>query len=303
MRDDISNVLTIFVPYYRAPQFLASALASIIVQDTPGWRAVVLDDSGPGFDEAERIVEDLRDARVSYIKHSTNRGMAANWNYAFDTAETTFCSLLHCDDELDSHYASEMIALASRHPDAAAYFCDARTIDAFGRPTRSMLDAVKRFIRPRQEPAVLAGEAAIKTLVSGNYIVGPSLLYRMSEIGSLRFDTKRRVSPDFDFVLRALFAGRTIVGTKQQLYRYRRHDEGSATSIYARTLERYEEESAIYSEIAGLARDSGMPSLAKQADRKVFVVLRIIVDAATDMRKGRFRAASQKLALLRSIRG
>jgi len=79
-------------------------------------------------------------------------------------------------------------------------------------------------------------------LRGGNYILAPSVVLRTSAarlIGPFT-DTYHFVT-DWEFWLRGLLAGHTIVGTRRRLVRYRRH-RASGTQAHQASLQRYQEE-------------------------------------------------------------
>src|SRR5688572_1907046 len=141
MADDL---LTIAVPFYKGHAYLRAAVQSVLRQSSPDWRLVVCDDGPePGTRE---LVESFAEPRIRYLKNDRNLGMAGNWNRCLEVADTDLVNLLHNDDELLPNYVETMLAAGRQFPDAAAFFCKARVIDAAGRPTFSFVDYVKRFL-------------------------------------------------------------------------------------------------------------------------------------------------------------
>src|SRR5262249_10499692 len=156
---------------------------------------------------------------------------AGNWNRCFDLADTDLVNLLHNDDELLPNYVEEMLKAGRDYPDAAAFFCQARIIDGSGREVFSVVDSAKRWFRPRGDgPLVLRGPSAVLALARGNFIMCPTVCYRMSRIADERFDPGWKFVLDLEFFTRILLAGETIVGLPTVAFAYRRHDE-NATAI------------------------------------------------------------------------
>ena len=57
--------LTVIIPTCRRPEFLARALASVLVQDWQRWEAIVVDDGGGEGIEAALRLADSRIAAVA----------------------------------------------------------------------------------------------------------------------------------------------------------------------------------------------------------------------------------------------
>ena len=284
--------LTIAIPFYKGQAYLRRAIDSVLRQTSTHWQLIVCDD-GPEAGTAE-LVAAFADPRIRYRTNERNLGMAGNWNRCLDAAETDLVNLLHNDDELLPNYVSDMLAAARQHPEAAAFFCRAKVIDAEGRDTFSFVDRVKRFLEPRMSgPMVLHGRAAVEALMHGDFIMCPTVCYRKSRLPAERFDPAWRQVLDLDFFTRVLLAGGTMVGLPDVAYAYRRHAE-NATATQTESLLRFEEDSRIHDEIAAIARDRGWPTVARVAAGKQVIKLHILFRIAQDLGRLRFGPALKK---------
>jgi glycosyltransferase involved in cell wall biosynthesis len=291
-------VITFAVPFYRGADYLDRAVRSALTQTVPDWRLVVSDDSADGGGAA--VVERVGDARVRYRRNAHTLGMAGNWNRCLELADTPLVTLLHADDELLPNYAAVMTAGAAAHPDTAALYCRAVVVGPDGAPTFSLADRVKGLIAPRTTgPTRLAGPAGIAALLRGNFIMCPTVCYRTDALRGRRFDPRWRFVLDLDFFTRLLAAGDAIVGLPETAYAYRRH-AGNATAEYTETLLRFEEEAALYDELAAEARrrGRGWEAVRRAGRGKHIVRLHLLYRAAADLVRGRLTAAATKLARL-----
>ena len=290
--------LTIAIPFYRNVDYLSDALRSLQAQDLAEWRGLVVDD-GEEEQGARELVRSLDDARIDYQRNERNLGMVGNWNRCIDAAESDLVTLLHADDRLLPSYAQTMLELSRRHPDAAAYFCAASIIDARGRPSASMADAVKRWFIPRGEgPIVLAGPSSLRRLMAGNFVMCPTLCFRRSRIGERRFSPRWRQVQDLDFTAGLLMDGEQLVGSRVVSYAYRRHPE-SATSLQSASRLRFEEEFSLFDEIAERAESIGWRSVARTSRRKTIVKLHLLYRALREAVSARPGRAFSTLRYLR----
>lgn len=301
--DPDSASLTLAVPYYSNVDYLLRTVESIAAQDHPSCAVLVADDSPAGLtpSERERLLAALeRRFPVRIVRSAGAEGMASNWNRCLDGAETDLVTIVHGDDELTPRYASEMVRLAARHPEAAALFCGTTIIDASGRERFSFPDWYKQWLIPRHDRELrLEGDAALHSLLRGNYIFCPTLCYRHSRLGEIRFDARFRMVLDFDLVARLLIAGESLVGIpKVPLYRYRRHDE-NATAVLTRDLTRFREELAFYDELAERCAAHGFERARRTAEARRIVTLNLLYCAVRDVSGLRFADAAAKIRLLR----
>jgi hypothetical protein len=128
----------------------------------------------------------------------------------------------------------------------------------------------------------------------------PTVCFRRSVIGSLRFAPDKGMVVDLDFWTRALLAGKQMIGMNKKDYRYRRHPL-SHTALLSSQLERYRHERAMYSAMAGQARARGWHRAEQIARRANVVKLSLAFDAATDLMSGRITGALRKAAFLKEM--
>jgi glycosyltransferase involved in cell wall biosynthesis len=295
------ELLTIAIPFYKGQAFLRKAIESVFRQSSPDWRLIVCDD-GPET-ETEKLVASFHDQRIRYLKNEHNLGMAGNWNRCLDSADTDLVNLLHNDDELLSNYVEVMRRAAGNYPQAAAFFCTARIIDETGRERFSIVDYAKRFLRPRtRTPHIFSGAAALEALMRGNFIMCPTVCYRKSRLGGERFSGDWRFVLDLEFYMRLLFAGETLIGLPDIAYAYRRHGE-SATEAYTQSLLRFEEESLLHDQVAALARQRGLRTLARVAAQKKIIKSHLLFRIGRDLGRLEFDPAVRKWKFLRAMSG
>jgi len=289
--------LTIALPFHRRLDYLRVALDSVLAQQRPDWRLLVIDDADDEA-EVEALVRSYADARLAYRRNPRSLGMVSAWNHCLDLAETELVTLLHADDRLLPDYAGLMLELADRFPGAAALCCEASIIDAAGRPSFSLPDRLKPFFRPRGDPLVLRGESGLRALMAGNFIMCPTLCYRRSVIGARRFSEDWNQVQDLEFTSRLLLEDESIVCSRRIAYAYRRHPE-AATAIQSESRLRFDEEHRLFARVAERASQRGWTHAARVARGKRIVRLHLLYRASRELIRLRPRRALGWLRLLR----
>lgn len=289
----MSERLAIAIPFHRGLAYLDQAVASVRAQDDPDWSLVVVDDSGTPGEVRARLAA-LGDARIACLENARNLGMVPTWNRALEEVApgAELVTLLHADDRLLPDYVRRLRGLAADEPGAAALFCAARTIGADGRARRSLQDDIKRFLVPGGGATVeLAGEAGLAALMRGNFVVCPTLVFRRARLGAVRFDARWRQVQDLDLLARLLFAGQRLCGLRSAHYEYRRHDD-NATARQTADFSRFEEEFALFDEVAAAARARGWRGLARRSRRKAILRLHLAWRALGALARGGVREAA-----------
>lgn len=295
--------ITFAIPFYRGVDYLMVAVESVLTQTIDDWQLIVCDDSGEDNDLAERL-EHYADARITLHRNAENIGMVENWNVALDLAASDLVNLLHADDALHPHYAKTMTGLASRHPAAAAFFCETTIMDKHGRKAFSFADAVKQFLIPGsragrrgEEDLVLTGEPALASLMAGYFIMTPTICYRISQLRGRRFSGDWKQVQDLIFMTDLILSGESIVGTPERAYAYRRH-EASATALQSESMLRFDEEFRSFDQIATRADELGWSEAARVARGKRIVKLHLGYRALGDLLHGRLKSSVATLRYL-----
>ena len=289
--DRSTDCLTIAIPFYTGQEYLRRAIESVLRQSSSAWQLIVVDDVGPETGTQERAAQ-VNDSRIRYLRNHRNLGMALNWNRCLDLAETDLVNLLHNDDELLPNYVETMLRAARDHPDASAFFCRARVIDAEGRDCFSFVDYVKRFLEPKGTgPIVLRGKSAVEALMHGDFIMCPTVCYRKSRLLDERFCADWRQVLDLDFFVRILVSGGKMIGIPDGAYAYRRHT-ANATSANTASLLRFEEEARIHEQVASICLQRGWYRAEGVARRMRVIQAHLLFTVVKNLGGFRFRSAA-----------
>ena len=177
---DAVPAISFTIPYYDNAGYLAEAIDSVRAQTESDWELIVVDDAGP--EPAHDLVAAYGDERITYVRNERNLGLARNWNECLRHVRAPFATVLHGDDRLDPAYAAKVLAAHAAHPDVSIVFTDVRIIGPDGQPARTMADIAKRFARRSRDDHDLAGDGDLAVLLAGNYILCPTLCFRVAVV-------------------------------------------------------------------------------------------------------------------------
>ncbi|HKS24406.1 MAG TPA: glycosyltransferase [Thermoanaerobaculia bacterium] len=227
-------MITIVMPVKNGARHLREAIASL----QPA-RVIVVDDASA--DDSAAIA---RDAGAEVVRNDRRLGLAANWNRCVELVATPFFVLAHQDDVYEPGFAATMLALIEAHPRAFIAHCKTTSIDDDGRATATPAARYKESLWPAHDPYEEGGDAALRRLARGNFIVAPSVVFRTEAVRAIGQFSALDFVLDWEYWLRGVLAGWTIAGTHRRLVRFRRH-AATATRALERSLDRYREEIAL----------------------------------------------------------
>jgi glycosyltransferase involved in cell wall biosynthesis len=252
----MERALTVLVPNYNTARYLPSTLSSLLSQTLSDYSIIVLDNcSTDGAAEAAQAIDD---ARLHVVIADEHVGMVANWNRALALVDTPYFALCHSDDLYDSTYLEVLLGLLQSHPSAFIAHCKVTAIDENGEEIYSPAESYKDTYWPSEDPYERSQSDELEALRRGNYILMPAVMYRTEAVRRIGdFRERFNFAADWDYWLRGVLAGYTIVGTHQRLVRYRRHPEMTTRQTEA-NLARYRDEIEIPKWVAAAACEAGL---------------------------------------------
>lgn len=267
-------MLTIAIPCYKSNlDYLEQAIKSVEQQSMKCCELVIVDGNDVPDIHLQELAKRYLNIPVRYVYNSGDKSMAGNWNFAISLCNTELVTLLHSDDLLDAEYIRSMFYLANMNTSAAAYFCGAHIINKSSQRSWSFSDMIKLFIQPKGRIVTLYGDRGIIALLKGCFIFCPTICYRKSELENQSFNSQWKMVTDFQFYIDLLAKNKTIIGTQDKLYFYRRHNENQ-TSKLTYNCKRFAEEVAIYEQV--IDRFNSSADVVSVASKKKIIKLHLI---------------------------
>lgn len=212
------------VPYWGDPGYLRATVRSVLAQSDPEWRLTVVDDANPDPWAGDWLAS-LADDRITYRRNPTNQGISVTFRQCVDLATAELVAVPGSDDLLLPDYVRVVKEAHRRFPGADIIQPGVRVIDEDGRPSRPLADVVKqRLVRPRGHGAfVLSGERLATSLLHGDWLYWPSLVFRREAVQRTPFRPGLPIILDLALVLDMVLDGSELVVEPVECFAYRRH--------------------------------------------------------------------------------
>lgn len=260
-------MVEVLLPFWGDPGYLYEAVASVQAQTDPDWSLVVVDDHYPDPAVADFFAR-LDDPRVRYLRNETNLGISANFERCRQLATGDLVVFLGCDDLLHPTFVARARAVLAEFPRAAMLQPGVRVVDGAGTEVRPVADRTKDLLRPRaSRPRELSGEDLATSLLRGNWLYWPSLVFRREWIAERTFRLDHAIVLDLALVLDVVRAGGTLVLDPEVTFSYRRHAE-SLSSTAAVDGSRFRDDRRYFAEIADHLDRDGWSRAARTARRR-----------------------------------
>lgn len=107
-------LVSIVLPTYNRAYILPRAIQSVFGQTYQNWELIIVDDGS--IDATPDLVAGYHDARIRYIRHGTNKGLAAGRNTGLNAARADFVANLDSDDEWEAAKLEKEMAVFQKAP-------------------------------------------------------------------------------------------------------------------------------------------------------------------------------------------
>ena len=201
---DVSIVVNV---YNEEPDYVASALESVVTQTVTPSEIVLVDDGSTR--DYSGVLRDYSHVR---LLRQSNGGLAAARNAGLASTTGRYVVFLDADDRLLPDALAHNLRRFAEHPDAAMAYGGYRFIDRTGRPS----------FQATMPPM---GVDSYATMLESNCIgMHATVMYRrdlLSELGG--FDTTLRACEDYDLYLR-IARRYPIAAGSEVIAEYRQHE-------------------------------------------------------------------------------
>lgn len=237
--------LDIALPFYGDVAFLKETVASVLAQTDPNWRLLVVDDGYPD-DSLPGWFSGLNDKRIIYQRNENNVGANGNFQKCLKLVTSEYCVVMGADDLLEPNYVEIMRITATQHPGLTMCHPSVTVINDVNVEIETRLDGVKNRIRPKGiSPYVVSGEMLASSLMRGNWMYFPAIMWKTKKIQTIGFRSGLNVCQDLALAIDVIVAGGDLVMIDNKLFRYRRHSS-SDSSVRAFSGDRFVEEAAFF---------------------------------------------------------
>ena len=112
-------MVSVIVPTYNRPDTLLDALRSILDQTYQDFEIIVVNDAGSDVENIVRFLD--KDGRITYIRHSANRNLAAARNSGIRVARGKYIAYLDDDDLYRPDHLQTLVAFLEQSECKVAY--------------------------------------------------------------------------------------------------------------------------------------------------------------------------------------
>jgi glycosyltransferase involved in cell wall biosynthesis len=256
--------LDIALPFYGDVAFMKQTVQSILNQSDPNWKLIVVDDGYPD-ETLPGWFASLSDNRIHYQRNTNNLGANGNFQKCLGLLSAEYCLVMGADDLLELNFVKRINELVLQNPGVSMIHPGVKVIDESNEQISTRSDQVKRNIRDSHGSSkVLSGEPLAKSLMRGNWMYFPSIVWKTKKIQEIGFRPGFYVCQDLGLAMDLIIQGGEMLLIEDEIFRYRRHSE-SDSSIKAINGERFKDEKHFFNVMASDLQKVGWNSASRTA--------------------------------------
>lgn len=211
---------------YKDSPYLSACLDSLTTQTVRS--KIFISTSTP----SEYIETTAKKYNIPVYINEEGKGIAHDWNFCMQKAETKYLTLAHQDDIYLQGYTENCLAKAEKYQDVLICFTDYSELVNEKERSSTILLIIKKLILYFFMPIKknIKSKFIKKRFLSfGSPIAAPSVLYNLKKIKNFSFSNEFTVNMDWDaWYKMSLMQGRFVYVNKK-LMQHRIHEDSATT--------------------------------------------------------------------------
>ena len=269
-------LLHVMIPAYGKSPYLRQTLESA-VKHLPLEVPITVIEDPSSESSIESLVKEF--PRVQYQKNNERLGIGGNFNKSIELSTGVFTQICGSDDIFLDNPLKDFDTEKLSQPDIAAVGLDVEVINDTGKIVKTIPDLVKRILRPSlKKITVFKNDKIFSNLMIGDWLYFPAIFWKTETLKQTKFDGNFHTAMDLDVFIRLLSSDQKMTFIKSKVLGYRRHSQ-SASSLYAKSIGRFDEEFLCHKNALEIARRKNWKTGAILAQLALTVRLHAIMQS------------------------
>jgi glycosyltransferase involved in cell wall biosynthesis len=269
-------LLHVMIPAYGKSPYLRQTLESAVKHLPLEVSITVIEDPSSDAD-LENLVKEF--PRVEYLKNTVRLGIGGNFTNSIKKSNGVFTQICGSDDIFIGNPIEKLTDTLALNQKVSVIGFDVKVINDKNREVRALPDVVKKILRPKIGNSIIFSNSKIfSNLMLGDWLYFPAILWRTETVKKYEFSGDFHTAMDLDILIRLLNADEKIAFIKSKVLGYRRHDQ-SASSLYAKSIGRFDEEFLCHKNALDIARRKNWKTGAILAQLALTVRLHAILQS------------------------
>lgn len=211
---------------YKENTYIEENILSLKRQTVP--TNIILSTSTPND-----FLKDLcKKYEIPMYVNTGEKGIGADWNYAYQQAHTKLVTIAHQDDFYEPEYAEEVLKYANLRDDAIIIYTDYYELRIDKKTMSNKILKIKRLMNAPMTKKMFYGSRFVRRfiLAFGDPVCCPAVTYVKEKVGDKPFVTKYANSCDYKAMADLSKRKGAFICIPRQLMAHRIYPESATTS-------------------------------------------------------------------------
>ena len=269
-------LLHVMIPAYGKSPYLRQTLESA-VRHLPLEVPITVIEDPSSESNIESLVKEF--PRVQFVKNKERLGIGGNFNKSIELSTGVFTQICGSDDIFLNNPLKDFDKEKLTRDNVSAVGLDVEVINDAGKIVKTTPDLVKWILRPSlKKITIFQNNKIFSNLMLGDWLYFPAILWKTETLQQTKFDGNFHTAMDLDVFIRLLSNDQKIAFIKSKALGYRRHSQ-SASSLYAKSIGRFDEEFLCHKNALEIARRKNWKTGAILAQLALTVRLHAIMQS------------------------
>lgn len=217
---------TFIILAYKESKYLNNCIESILNQNITS-NIIITSSTSSNF-----LQETARKYNIQLLINPTRNGIASDWDFAYQIAQSSYVTLVHQDDIYMPDYLNEVYCKIKKYPDFLIIFSDYFEIFNSKIRKRSTFLKIKKILLYQYFFKKAFKSFFFKKLLLrfGNPICCPTITFNKNQLPkNFQFDPNYRTNLDWDAWLRMANMNGKFVFINRRLLGHRIHEDAETT--------------------------------------------------------------------------
>lgn len=143
----LNDKVSVIIPTYNRSELLKKAIKSLENQSHQNFEIIIIDDFST--DDTAEVVNEMKDDRIIYLKHESNKGGSEARNTGIQRATGSFIGFLDSDDQWLPDKLEKQLKQFERQPDVGVVYTGVQVVNENNQPTRKIVPKYSGEILPK----------------------------------------------------------------------------------------------------------------------------------------------------------
>ena len=269
-------LLHVMIPTYGKSPYLRQTLESA-VKHLPLEVPITVIEDPSNESNIENLVKVF--SRVQYLKNNERLGIGGNFNKSIELSTGVFTQICGSDDIFLNNPLKDFDKEKLTRDNVSAVGLDVEVINDAGKIVKTTPDLVKWILRPSlKKITIFQNNKIFSNLMLGDWLYFPAILWKTETLQQTKFDGNFHTAMYLDVFIRLLSNDQKLAFIKSKVLGYRRHSQ-SASSLYAKSIGRFDEEFLCHKNALEIARRKNWKTGAFLAQLALTVRLHAIMQS------------------------